>query len=90
MKVSEAQYQDFVKAENAHFLAGLMSNDGLVIEIIPIYTKKNPHPTRKRPEDCPIEVTYKQGLRMLMLRELSNGGDRTAIIEKYKQKVEQL
>jgi hypothetical protein len=62
----------------------------LVTDTIPIYTKRNPHPTRKRPNDCAIEISCKQGWRMLMLRELNSGGDREAIVEKYKQKVAEL
>lgn len=62
----------------------------LVIETIPIYTMRNPHPTRKRKADCPIEVQYKQGLRQSMLLELRLGCDQQTVIEKYKLKVDQL
>jgi hypothetical protein len=61
----------------------------LVTQTITIYTQKNRHPVKKR-ADCPIEINYKQGLRMLMLRELQAGGDQQVIIDKFKKKVEQL
>lgn len=65
-------------------------NDMELVELtIPIYTRKKPHPIKNR-ADCPIEINYKQGLRMLMLRELREGKDQQSVIEKYKNKVEQL
>ena len=70
-------------------VAGISIED-LVKETIPIYTLRQPHPTRKRKADCAIEAQYKQGLRQLMLIELRLGGDRQTVIDKYKMKVEQL
>lgn len=67
----------------------ICSSEELVKQIIPIYTRKNPHPV-KRKADCPIEVSYKQGLRQSMLQELKTCKDREVVIEKYKRKVEQL
>lgn len=67
-----------------------MGNVELVAVTIPIYTKKNPHPTRKRKADCPIEVQYKQGLRQSMLLELRLGGNKDAIIQKYQMKVSEI
>jgi hypothetical protein len=61
----------------------------LVEQTIPIYTRKRPHPTKNK-ADCPLEINYKQGLRMLMLRELNAGGDQQAVVDRFKKKVEQL
>jgi hypothetical protein len=61
----------------------------LVEQTIPIYTRKRPHPIKNK-ADCPLEINYKQGLRMLMLRELNAGGDQQAVVDRFKKKVEQL
>lgn len=59
---------------------------------IPIYTNKNLHPTKKRP-DCPMEKDYKLGLRRLMLKELSEIKSTIQIdeiVKKYELKVNML
>lgn len=68
----------------------------LVEQTIPIYTFKNPHPTRKRPNDCDIEKSVKEGWRLLMLKELHLmpcdmwDTDWDLVVEKYKRKVAEI
>lgn len=57
---------------------------------IPVYTTINPHPVKNKP-DCPNDKVYKLYIRGMMIKELMEAKEsQDAIIEKYKQKVEQL
>jgi len=59
--------------------------DQLVRETIPIYTRTNPHPVRKR-ADCRLERNYKNGLRTMMTADLRTG-NQDRVVAKYKAKV---
>lgn len=77
-------------AKNVFFDFESLNN--MVILTIPIYTNKNLHPTKKRP-DCPMEKDYKLGLRRLMLKELSEIKSTIQIdeiVKKYELKVNML
>ena len=58
----------------------------LVIETIPIYTIKRPHPLTRR-EDCNLTTAFKEQRRLSMKRRLQEAGDDQelikAIIERY-------
>lgn len=57
--------------------------EAMAVNAIPIYTLSKPHPQRKR-ADCPLEVSYKNGLRLRMQKEIE------AIVAKYEEKVKTL
>lgn len=67
--------------------------DKLIVETIPIYTIKNPHPMKGRP-DCNLNVFYKKGLREILKNKLTlaleTGEDIDLILEEYKNKVAEL
>lgn len=64
--------------------------DKVIVEIIPIYTRKKPHPVRQR-ADCRLEIRYKEGLRLILKKKLEvallKGEDTDPILGEYKIKV---
>lgn len=61
-----------------------------VAEAIPIYTRKKPHPEKKR-ADCPLEVRYKQGLRQLAIQKIKDFPDSIErVLQEYRDKANAL
>lgn len=60
-----------------------ISIEDIINSTIPIYTKQNPHPVKKKP-DCDLDRHYKKGIRATMKKELE------AVILKYENKVKEL
>lgn len=57
--------------------------DGMVKEVIPIYTMKNPNPRTGR-GDCPLTKQYKELKKSRMKNEL------IVVIDKYHEKTKDL
>ena len=61
-----------------------------VAEVIPIYTRKQPHPVKGR-ADCPLEVRYKQGLRLLAIKKIKDFPDSMdKVLQEYRDKASAL
>ena len=86
----EAQYKDWIEAENKIFLGQLLNVFGIVEQAIPIYTIKKPNPKSGK-EDCPQTTADKKRFREIMREKISEAASKEEvnnIIDKYKKMFE--